>query len=526
MRFVLLLSMYKNQLQELAQRSCFNLPSYSCIREGPDHAPRFKATVNFSGETFESPTFCSTLRQAEHAAAEVALTTLASRGPSRALAAKVLDETGVYKNLLQETAHRAGLNLPAYSTIRSGPGHVPSFSCTVELAGKSFTGQPARTKKQAQKNAAMAAWSALRKLSQESMSSCSSSALVDSKTREEQDQVIIARFLSSLQPPESEPKEVQKRQIRSVKPNVRSLYSRSLCPLQYQNRAYSSVPHEMVMYRMWEREKLLQQQLHLVRLPIPSTISSPQVLPGMQSVISPDSCQYIPARQFCSPVLGPRIAIATSVPFSCFPNQVIPDPMSSRPRVTIQEIQEEQVEESSGFPTTVTSDSRVLRSSGSELRISGQDPWNVEENSRLQTLHTCDSSPLHHRPQYSPSASLVRCFSQPSAVESAMNRSSGSVPVVQYRPQNLAPHVHAPPRMRTGAHSYSARPKPEGRNVEALRPCFLAPPVRIRSVVPVCSAPPSGRTPISRPDDGLNVSRNRTAAPEEVVTSELGKLQL
>lgn len=82
--------MYKNQLQELAQRSCFNLPSYSCIREGPDHAPRFKATVNFNGETFESPAFCSTLRQAEHAAAEVALTTLASRGPSRALAARVL----------------------------------------------------------------------------------------------------------------------------------------------------------------------------------------------------------------------------------------------------------------------------------------------------------------------------------------------------------------------------------------------------------------------------------------------------
>lgn len=82
--------MYKNQLQELAQRSCFNLPSYACIREGPDHAPRFKATVNFNGEIFESPTFCSTLRQAEHAAAEVALNTLSKRGPSRSLAAKVL----------------------------------------------------------------------------------------------------------------------------------------------------------------------------------------------------------------------------------------------------------------------------------------------------------------------------------------------------------------------------------------------------------------------------------------------------
>lgn len=82
--------MYKNQLQELAQRSCFNLPAYACIREGPDHAPRFKATVNFNGEIFESPNYCSTLRQAEHAAAEVALNTLSRRGPSQSLAARIL----------------------------------------------------------------------------------------------------------------------------------------------------------------------------------------------------------------------------------------------------------------------------------------------------------------------------------------------------------------------------------------------------------------------------------------------------
>lgn len=72
------------------------------------------------------------------------------------------DETGIYKNLLQETAHRAGLKLPVYTTVRSGPGHTPIFTCTVELAGMSFTGDPAKTKKQAQKNAAMAAWSALK----------------------------------------------------------------------------------------------------------------------------------------------------------------------------------------------------------------------------------------------------------------------------------------------------------------------------------------------------------------------------
>ncbi|KAG5533211.1 hypothetical protein RHGRI_027425 [Rhododendron griersonianum] len=154
--------MYKNQLQELAQRSCFNLPSYTCIREGPDHAPRFKATVNFNGEVFESPSFCTTLRQAEHSAAEVALTSLSSQGPSHSLAARILDETGVYKNLLQEVSQRVGAALPIYTTFRSGHGHLTAFSCTVELAGVRFTGEPAKNKKQAEKNAAMAAWSSLK----------------------------------------------------------------------------------------------------------------------------------------------------------------------------------------------------------------------------------------------------------------------------------------------------------------------------------------------------------------------------
>ncbi|GLT74528.1 hypothetical protein SLA2020_463180 [Shorea laevis] len=50
------------------------------------------------------------------------------------------------RNLLQDTAHKAGLNLPVYTTMKSGPGHFPAFSCTVVLAGISFTGEPARTK--------------------------------------------------------------------------------------------------------------------------------------------------------------------------------------------------------------------------------------------------------------------------------------------------------------------------------------------------------------------------------------------
>lgn len=68
----------------------------------------------------------------------------------------------MYKNLLQEIAQRVGAPLPHYTTYRSGLGHLPVFTGIVELAGISFTGEPAKNKKQAEKNAAMAAWSALK----------------------------------------------------------------------------------------------------------------------------------------------------------------------------------------------------------------------------------------------------------------------------------------------------------------------------------------------------------------------------
>uniref|UniRef100_A0A6N2LAB1 DRBM domain-containing protein n=1 Tax=Salix viminalis TaxID=40686 RepID=A0A6N2LAB1_SALVM len=166
--------MFKNQLQELAQRSCFNLPAYACIREGPDHAPRFRASVNFNGEIYE-----------KHAAAEVALNVLSSRGPARSLTARVLDETGIYKNLLQETAHRAGLtSLYIHCKIRS---YVP------ELAGMNFTGEPAKTKKQAEKNAAIATWSALKR-----MPNLDSLSNRETDAREEQDQEVVERVLSNF----------------------------------------------------------------------------------------------------------------------------------------------------------------------------------------------------------------------------------------------------------------------------------------------------------------------------------------
>ncbi|XP_048336079.2 double-stranded RNA-binding protein 2 [Ziziphus jujuba] len=560
--------MYKNQLQELAQRSCFNLPSYACIREGPDHAPRFKATVNFNGDTFESPSFCSTLRQAEHAAAEVALNTLANRGPSRALAARVLDETGVYKNLLQETAHRAGLNLPVYTTIRSGPGHVPVFSCTVELAGLSFTGEPARTKKQAQKNAAMAAWSALKRLAQHGSSSSSS---VESKSNEEQEQVTIARVLASLNPSESTNytrNDHRQRQQQCISMCRKStLPGASLYPMQFHNWAYPSYSPEIAMYNLWQQEQLLLQQNRLLALPIsPSTPSIPPIFPFMQSVLHPDHCLYFPAMEQESTSVGPRITIATSAPSICFSDHFVPNPTRGRSTVTIQEIQEEKTEEAPEYSTSVVSIPFLFSNSNSEPQV--QEPVqeeyrqrrfgdgrsktgnvNVEGNQtgqfewacprimdsefkpvdfRLQNPRGIDSSrPSLRHQQYPPRVNSPGSLRPPSSTTPVMNRTVWSTSSMCSRPQNLPARMPVLPKMRTGGPSCSARPIPERTELGGVRNSFMAPAVRIRSVVPVCSAPPPRKLPSSS-QEGVPQNLDKKNADHNDLSKanlELGKLQ-
>ncbi|OIV95137.1 hypothetical protein TanjilG_21527 [Lupinus angustifolius] len=476
--------MYKNRLQELAQRSCFNLPAYSCIREGPDHAPRFKATVNFNGETFESPTFCSTLRQAEHAAAEVALNTLAKRGPSRALAARVLDETGVYKNLLQETAHRAGLNLPVYTTVRFGPGHVPNFSCTVEIAGLHFSGDPARTKKQAQKNAASAAWSALRKLSENHLSSSTSSSFSsESKGNEEQEQVIIARVLASLHPFESNFSE-SNHQHRLQNCTATSLVSTypipSMYPMPRQHCGISSFSPEVALYQIWHQEQIIQQKNHPLALTIPPTIlSAPHIYPFMQSVLQPDHCLYFPSTELASVPVGPNFSAATSGPSFYSSNQIVPEFSRGRSTVTISEIQEEKAED----PPTAPEDERQKhgrpesKSRNAEMGAQrGKSEWSSQWNM------SCVHRPVISNPSAHSQASTNRSFTPPPVGASSMVKTMAPTSA-HSTPQHREVPLAVGSRMRTGL------PRSSGM-LRSPMPVFMAPAVRIRSVVPVCSAPP------------------------------------
>lgn len=425
--------MFKNQLQELAQRSCFNLPSYACIREGPDHAPRFKASVNFNGEIFESPSYCTTLRQAEHAAAEVALNVLSTRGPSRSLTARVLDETGVYKNLLQETAHRAGLNLPVYTTVRSGPGHVPVFTCTVELAGMNFTGESAKTKKQAEKNAAIAAWSALKRVPNlGSLSHLSKEA----ESREEQ--VVVARVLSNFRSKD------ESRPIRRWDQNQ----ARRRMVRGHGGSGSSSTSNNSQQFQKWRPMDLLMDSV-----PEGGTAQNQNCFVALLSPPPPRTASKI------LPPISPRDTLSLYPSTRPIPVQAIGRSQVKMPEVPtlLEEHQRDEEEWLDGKSNLIRKPTeKECPSNANASSVYGANsiyrPFPLPNAGKLNT--SLPDSP--HQP-HEQTHIKNNPFGNPTP--SAMKGSAG---------------IHIPRTMGTGG----------------FQPHRIAPAVQIRSVIPVCAAPP------------------------------------
>ncbi|GJN36044.1 hypothetical protein PR202_gb24869 [Eleusine coracana subsp. coracana] len=528
--------MYKNQLQELAQRSCFNLPSYACIREGPDHAPRFKATVNFNGETFESPTFCSTLRQAEHAAAEVALNELSKRGPSSSLAAKVLDETGIYKNLLQETAHRAGLKLPVYTTIRSGPGHTPLFTCSVELAGMTFTGNPGKTKKQAQKNAAMAAWSKLKQLPR--FGEPTSSSCPPDQDDEEQEQVIVTRTLASLNKVNGDKMAHQKeKQQNNNRTSSRRSYPRPNTPFyisHLQNQAYPSVPPEQAMYHMWHR---VQTTEVTPRFPLVPTMGSMRFPPAaaMLPVYPPSRGQFAtPASQNsvgllpCFPEAAPVLPQYFSpYPISYVPRSPLPSTVHRNHAKMQASTEKVELPDSAVFSLYTSADSSCTPAYAGSRKV--QEPPKhgegctesnaspEEENKAPFSASSSSTHPssqnLHPNEDKGPSDSIQAELKDQEQLSKSSLSWGSSVPscgsvqqkhysvAVQYdepihrnnHPQtslSISPELWSS-RLQSATQFGTAVPINSLGSAYQQRPPWLAAPVTVRTAVPVCSARPN-----------------------------------
>ncbi|XP_019160062.1 PREDICTED: double-stranded RNA-binding protein 1-like isoform X2 [Ipomoea nil] len=147
--------MYKNQLQQYAQKQNITLPEYSCEIEGPPHACRFRSKVVFGGKIFETQEFFSTLKEAEQAAAKIALEALSPQ--------EIQKGVGLYKALLQQLEQKQGGLFPVYKTIQSGPPHDPTFVATVVVGGETYQGLEAKSKKQAEMSAAEVAYNSCMK---------------------------------------------------------------------------------------------------------------------------------------------------------------------------------------------------------------------------------------------------------------------------------------------------------------------------------------------------------------------------
>eukprot|EP00850_Spirogloea_muscicola_P015922 SM000126S26298 [mRNA] locus=s126:51888:53594:- [translate_table: standard] len=147
--------MFKSRLQELLQKRGEALPVYTSGNiddPGGVQSAHFTAEVAACGQSFKCPAPQTTIRAAQNEAAKAALLSLdPSANPSAS------GDLGLRKNVLQNMAQSWGLDLPVYSIARDGPDHMPSFICTVEVAGKHFKGAAATNKKQASVNAANAA---------------------------------------------------------------------------------------------------------------------------------------------------------------------------------------------------------------------------------------------------------------------------------------------------------------------------------------------------------------------------------
>ncbi|KAK6272443.1 hypothetical protein POUND7_009526 [Theobroma cacao] len=153
--------MYKAKLQELCQQKRWALPRYTSMKDGPDHIPRFKASVFLNGMSFHSSTSCKSCKEAQNDAAKSAFLHFISSSPAATPTPAKVVNIGFYKNLLQELTQREDFNTPEYKTMKCGVPHRPTFFSSVEVEGEVFYGKGEKSKKEAEINAAKVAYTTL-----------------------------------------------------------------------------------------------------------------------------------------------------------------------------------------------------------------------------------------------------------------------------------------------------------------------------------------------------------------------------
>ncbi|XP_055815309.1 double-stranded RNA-binding protein 1-like isoform X2 [Solanum dulcamara] len=141
----------KTKLQMYAKRKNLGVPVYHNKRMSSAQDLYFEATVTVAGELFNSPGAYKTAEEAEESVAQFALMKLITVALEKS-------NTSSYKSFLQELAQQEEICLPEYKTIRFGEPHNLTFFSSVEIEGEVFHGDGAKSKKQAEENAAKVAY--------------------------------------------------------------------------------------------------------------------------------------------------------------------------------------------------------------------------------------------------------------------------------------------------------------------------------------------------------------------------------
>ena len=376
------------------------------------------------------------------------------------------------------------------------------------------------------------------------VSSSPSSSPLESGGSDELEQVTVARYLSSLQPPE-ENKSTQREGLigwgstpcrRDLMPNDNAM---SLCSMHCLDWSHSA-PLIQSAYQSRPKERASQQQNHLLALPSAQiTLPRAQMPPLIRPIFRSDHRPYfLPREQEPASPLIPGIGS-----FTYFSNGSMPVPVSNPSQVTIQEIQEKpKVEQewmngdaisgcwtinlpsnASGVSLVEIPKSPISANSHSEPIqevLHGKEEENSAGNSAqlgtnqiqpfgwktpkfVDTQFNAGGSDeakkwlqnqqfLEYLQSNIRSQNATGVYTQPSAAPVTI-RSSNASSNRKPRPMSSSLFIAAPPPTRYAAPASSMRPTLEGAKYNGMRPCgsFMAPAVNIRSVVPVCSAPPA-----------------------------------
>lgn len=270
------------------------------------------------------------------------------------------------------------------------------------------------------------------------VSQASSSSTSDSGVSDELEQVTVARCLASLRPSEATRTTEREGLLgrgsatgrRDFMPNdsAISLYSMNCTDLTH------SASLIRLAHRPWPEWRESQQQTH------------PQMPPHIQPIVRLEPRPYFVSTDLerAPPAIGP---------FLYFSNGSMPVPVSNLSRVNIQETEEKEK------PT-------VDKERATDDANSGF--WKANFLSDASRVYTQLSAP----------AVTIRSNDPTSSIR-------------KLRPASSSLFLSAPPPTRYAAHTWSPRPTP-GMTYAGPKRCghFMAPAVNIRSVVPVCSAPP------------------------------------